>query len=82
MPEEFRVPLDHLRFLKPVTAGLNIVTLASMIPLLRNTTLDHDPVLVGPACESCGTRTVLDGRHRVIASIAAGRQDVLAMEEG
>jgi hypothetical protein len=76
-----RVPLCLLRFQAPVTAGLNPYTLLGMIPLMRNSLEDHDPILVGPPCECCGVRLVLDGRHRVIASIAAGRQDILAVEE-
>ena len=76
---EFRVPLHLLRFLPPVTAGLNPYTLMALIPQLRNTVQDHSPILVTPACKGCGTRTILDGRHRTIASIAAGRQEILAI---
>jgi hypothetical protein len=77
----FRVQIAELKFKPPVTAGLNLFTLASMVPLLRNTCEDHDPILVGPPCKCCGVRVVLDGRHRVIATITAGRQDILAIEE-
>lgn len=80
MSETFRVRLDELRFLPPVTAGLNVYQLLGRIPYLRDTTEDVDPILVTAPCVPCGTRTILDGRHRVIASIAAGRQDILAVE--
>jgi len=78
---DFRVSLDALRFKEPVTAGMNPYTLLSLVPLLRNTTHDHAAILVGPPCGCCGTRVVLDGRHRAIASIMAGRVDILAVEE-
>jgi hypothetical protein len=78
---EFRVDLDTLIFKKPVTAGINVYRLMSLIPLLRETTLDHEAILVGPVSSCCGHRVILDGRHRVMASIAAGRPDILAVEE-
>lgn len=76
-----RVPIDRLRFKAPITAGMNPFTLFGLVPLLRNTALDHDPILVSRACPECGDRVVLDGRHRWIASVIAGRADVLAEEE-
>lgn len=81
MNSEFRVDLDTLIFKRPVTAGINFFTVFSLVPLLRETTLDHEAILVGPASSCCGHRRILDGRHRVIASIAAGRTDILAVEE-
>ncbi len=81
MASEFRVALDELRFLPNVAAGMNIFTISSMVPLMRNSTEDYDPILVGSACGDCGTRTILDGRHRVVASLMAGRRDILAVEE-
>jgi hypothetical protein len=78
---EFRVAIDTLLFKRPVTAGVNHFTLMSLIPLLRETTLDHEAILVGPVSSCCGHRVILDGRHRVMASIAAGRPDILAVEE-
>lgn len=81
MNSEFRVGLDKIHFKLPVAAGLNPYVLLGLVPLLRNTTMDHEAILVGPASSCCGIRTVLDGRHRAIASIMAGRQDILAVEE-
>lgn len=81
MAEGLRIPLSTLRFKPPVTAGLDFFTLAALVPRMRNTSEDYDPVVVGPPCGCCGVRLVMDGRHRVIASIAAGRQDILAIEE-
>jgi hypothetical protein len=76
-----RVPIDRLRFKDPIPAGMNAFVLMGMVPLLRGSALDHDPILVTTACPDCGTRTVLDGRHRWIAAVVAGRHDVLALEE-
>lgn len=76
-----RVPIEKLRFKAPITAGLNPFVLLGMVPLLRNTSQDHPPILVSRPCPECGTRGVLDGRHRWIASVTAGRSYVLAEEE-
>lgn len=76
-----RVPVELLRFKVPIAAGMNPYTLMGMVPLLRGSAEDHDPILVTTACPDCGTRTVLDGRHRWIAAVIAGRHDILALEE-
>lgn len=76
-----RVPINRLRFKEPIAAGLNPFTLMGMVPHLRNRNGDHAPILVSPPCPTCGDRVVLDGRHRWIASVIAGRADVLATEE-
>lgn len=81
MSDPFCVPIQKLRFKAPIAAGMNPYTLLGMVPLLRNSSEDHDPILVDPPCLTCGDRTVLDGRHRWIASVIAGRADVLAVEE-
>jgi hypothetical protein len=76
-----RVPIQRLRFKDPITAGMNPYNLLGMVPLVRDHALDHPAALVGPPCSSCGTRTVLDGRHRWIASVMAGRHDLLTEED-
>lgn len=81
MPELIRVPIDRLRFKHPVAAGMNPYTLLGMVPALRNRHADHEPIVVSPACPTCGDRIVIEGRHRWIASVMAGRSDVLAAEE-
>lgn len=75
------VPINRLRFKDPITAGMNPYALLGMVPLLRNTAQDHSPILVGEPCGACGTATVLDGRHRWIANVMAGRVHVLAEPE-
>lgn len=79
--EAFRIGLDALRFKPSVPAGMNIFTLASLVPLLRNTALDHDPIFVDACCPTCGCWRVQDGRHRFVAAVMAGRHDVLARRD-
>lgn len=76
----FRVPIDRLSFKDPITAGMDPFVLMALVPLLRKTAEDHAPIQVTPPCATCATRTVLDGRHRWVASVLAGRADVLATE--
>lgn len=77
----FRVPVERLRFKAPIAAGMDPYVLLGLVPMLRKTSQDHDPILVSPPCPTCGDRVVLDGRHRWIASVIAGRGCVLATEE-
>ena len=79
--EPFRIPLELLRVKQPVSAGMNIFTQASLVPLLRNTTLDHDPILVDAQCPTCKVWRVQDGRHRFVASVMAGRRDILSLRD-
>lgn len=76
----FRAPIESLSFKAAITAGMSPYVLLGLVPLLRKTSEDHEPIQVTPPCDSCGVRTVLDGRHRWIASVLAGRPDVLATE--
>jgi len=87
-PGCFRVPLDHLILKHPVTAGMDLDVVAELVPLLRETTQDHDPIEViglGWCWGENPTRPfelwrVADGRHRFFASVAAGRPDILCRE--
>jgi hypothetical protein len=78
---EIRVPITRLRFKDPITAGMSPYVLLGLVPLLRKTGEDHPPIDVDSPCPACGTRTALDGRHRWIASVMAGRHDILAEED-
>lgn len=80
-PSTIRVPITKLRFKVPIAAGMSPFTLLGLVPALRDRNEDHDPILVSPPCPTCGDRIVLDGRHRWIASVMAGRSDILAEEE-
>jgi len=74
----FRIRLEDIRVLKPVPCGMDPYTLMSLVPLMRTTTEDHPPVLVRR--DGDGWR-LLDGRHRFVAALMGGRQDILAEEE-
>lgn len=78
VPVTFRAPIDRLRFKDPIPAGMDPYVSLGMVPLLRGSNEDHEPALLDEPCPTCGTATVLDGRHRWIASVIAGRPDLLA----
>jgi ParB-like nuclease domain len=74
--ETFRVRIEDLRVGPNVAAGANPYVIMGLVPLLKGSTQDHEPITVRPLPD--GTFRVIDGRHRFIASIIAGRPDVLA----
>lgn len=77
-PGSFRVPVEDLRLKPNIPAGMDLAVVAAMIPRLRKTAQDWEPIVVQR--EADGFR-VLDGRHRFFAAVIAGRPDVLAVEE-
>lgn len=79
MTDPVRVPIDRLRFKDPIPAGMNPYTLMGLVPLLKGSNEDHEPIEIDRPCPTCSTATVLDGRHRWIASVIAGRSDVFAV---
>lgn len=76
MAETFRVRIENLRFGPNVTAGMNVYVIMGLVPLLKGSTEDHEPITVRPLPD--GSWRLIDGRHRFVASIIAGRPDVLA----
>lgn len=74
----FRVPLEQLQFKRNPPAGMNPYVIMGLVPLLKGSTEDHEPILVRQDGDHW---LVLDGRHRFVASLIAGRPDVLAVEE-
>lgn len=73
----FRVPVSHLRLKPNVPAGMDPCILLGLVPLMRKTAEDHDPILVRPDGDLW---EIQDGRHRFMAAVIAGRPDVLAEE--
>jgi hypothetical protein len=73
----FRVAIDGLLFPHPVPAGMNPYVLMSLAYAMKTT---HEPV--GPpivvAREFGGRFRIVQGRHRVVASMMAGRDWVEA----
>lgn len=65
--------------LKPnIPAGMNLAIVAVLVPRLRKTAKDWEPITV--VREGAFWR-IMDGRHRFFASVIAGRPDILAIEE-
>jgi hypothetical protein len=93
-PHTFRVPLEHLLLKHPVTAGMDLDVVAALVPLLRETTQDHDPIEVSwmswvwsdtPSRigrDRFELWRIQDGRHRFFASVVAGRSDILCRDVG
>lgn len=70
-----RVPVSRILLPENVVAGCNYLVIASFTYMLRSTREDPDPVLVRPVGD--GLFRVSDGRHRFLAAVIAGRNDVL-----
>lgn len=75
----FRVRVEDVRLPPNVTAGMNALRLMALAYRMRGTTSEVEgPITVRP--EAGGWR-VVDGRHRFLAAVIAGRPDVLAVTE-
>jgi hypothetical protein len=74
-----RIPLDRLLLKPNIPAGASVLVISSLVLLYRNSGEDTEPILVREAGE--GLYRILDGRHRFMASVIAGRTTVLATLE-
>lgn len=74
----FLVRLDRLLYPDPVAAGMNYLVIASLVHLYRSSNEDAPPITVQQ--EGSGYWRIVDGRHRSVASMVAGRKTVLAKE--
>ena len=78
MSEPFLVPIDTLLFKEPVSCGASPFVIMALAQFYRTTNEHTVPITI----RAEGNRwRILDGRHRVIASIIAGRKTVFASEE-
>lgn len=75
-----RLPLSCLVLKDNVPAGANILVIASLVLMYRSSTEDAPPVEVRDLGN--GFWRVLDGRHRFMSSVIAGRHDILCELEG
>lgn len=73
-----RIRVERLLFKPNAPAGMNPLVLMSLVYMLRSSTKDPEPIVVRAEGENY---RILDGRHRAMAAIIAGRQNVLAIEE-
>jgi hypothetical protein len=74
-----RLPLSVLLLKDNVSVGASPFVLLSLAHMYRTTTHDADPIEVRDL--GGGYWRILDGRHRFIASVVAGRHDILAEVE-
>jgi hypothetical protein len=78
LSEPFRVRLEELLFPPPVPAGMNPLVLMSLAYAMRTSHLPvGDPIQVA---RENGLWRIVEGRHRAVASMVAGRDWVLAIE--
>lgn len=73
-----RIPVEWLLFKPNAPAGMNVLVLMSLAYMLRSSVIDPEPIVV--KVEGNNYR-IMDGRHRAMAAIIAGRPDVLATVE-
>jgi hypothetical protein len=72
-----RIPLSRIRFAeRQVPCGLNNLRVNSFWFDMLYTTVDYDPIKV--RVREDGDFDLVDGRHRWVAALGAGRQDILA----
>lgn len=70
-----RIPLSCLVLKDNVPAGANILVIASLVLMYRSSSEDAPPAEVRDLGN--GFWRVMDGRHRFMASVIAGRPDLL-----
>jgi hypothetical protein len=73
------LPVNRLLFPEPVAAGMNPYVLMDLAYMYRSTNEHDKPIKVRD--ERNGYYSIIDGRHRVVASMMAGRKTVLAKVE-
>lgn len=71
------LPIELMTFPPPVTAGMDPYILMSLAGMYRKTNEHADPIEVIFDPETA-YYAIKDGRHRVVASMMAGRKTVLA----
>lgn len=71
----FRVRLENLNFPPNVIVGCNFLLVATLVYKYRASNEDDYPIIV--RAEDGGRYSITDGRHRSVASIIAGRPDIL-----
>jgi len=78
--EPMRIPLHRIRLPRSIPAGMNLIRIAAIADTLSTGGEIWDPVVVR---RDPGKRrwSVVDGRHRYMASYVAGVPDLLCIEE-
>lgn len=73
-----RIPVERLLFKPNAPCGMNVLVLMSLTYMLRSNVADPEPIIVRPEGDHF---RIMDGRHRAMGAIVAGRPDVLATVE-
>jgi hypothetical protein len=78
-----RIPLENVLIRENIPAGMNFLLLGALAYKLRSSRADLEPIVVRLVYPNSGLPLyeILDGRHRFIAAVIAGRMDVLATFE-
>ena len=78
LSKPFQIQVSKILVLDNVPAGMNPYVVMSLTYLYRSTTDDVEPIKVWGM--GGGLYRIMDGRHRFVASLMAGRPTVLAQE--
>lgn len=70
-----RVRVENLVVGPNVVAGCNPFVIMSLAYLMRSTSEDPPPITIRPIDKTPHMR-IIDGRHRYLAAIIAGRPDI------
>jgi hypothetical protein len=75
--EAFLLPVHEIRHKPVLPCGVNILVVCAIAATLRNSHEQVEPVLV----EQRGGWLLLDGRHRWVAHLVAGREQIRCVEQ-
>lgn len=70
-----RIRLEDIRLGPNVSAGMNFMLVGVLAYKLRTSVADLPPIRVRQIGDHW---QIIDGRHRVVAAMIAGRRDILA----
>lgn len=77
-PKPIRIPVHKLLYKPNAVSGMNYLVIGSLVYFYRSGVLDADPIHVFPEGDNY---RIMDGRHRSVSSMIAGRPDVLGIVE-
>lgn len=75
MTPDDHLDLEVLVFKRNVPAGMNYLLVAHFALLMRSSHFEPDPIIVRRV-EGTEFYRIMDGRHRVVGSLVAGRTNI------
>lgn len=78
IPVHNPIPVDYIVFKEPVTAGMDVFVLMTLAGIYRKTNDYVEPITVS-RLKGTSLYSLIDGRHRVVASMIAGRKTIQAI---